>query len=128
MHTVNQTHCSTQTILCYATALSRIGNHLRCNTAYNIWKCVPGSALNGIKLCTDVRTQIDVLGRDNSAAVTFPACSIHPRYDPHFSHTTSYKQATCTQRCHEIVIRVYTLQLHITRMHPLAMPFNLFEK
>jgi hypothetical protein len=57
-------------------ALSQIGNHIRCNTAY-IWKCITGTAFNGMKLCTDVRTQIDVLERDNPAAVTFPV-SIHP--------------------------------------------------
>jgi hypothetical protein len=124
LHTVNQTHSSTQNILCYTTALSRIGNHLRCNTAYNIWKCITDRALNGIKLCTDVRTQINVLGRDNSAAVTFTA-SIHPCYDPHSSHTTHCKQAAC----HKTVIPVYILQLHMTRMHPpAAMPFYLFRK
>lgn len=52
--TVNQTHCSTQNILCYTTALSRIGYHLRRNTAFNIWKCITGRELNGIKLRTNV--------------------------------------------------------------------------
>lgn len=108
LRTVNQTHCSTQNILWYTTALSRVGYHLRCNTAYNIWKCITGKELIGIKLRTDVRTQISVLGSDNSAAVTFPA-SIRPCYDPHSTHTTSYKQATCTQGCHKIVIPVYIL-------------------
>jgi len=113
--TVNQTHCSTQNILCSTMALSRIGNHLRCTTAYSNWKCIAGRALSGIKLCTDVRTQIETTLLQ-SGSLPPPTHAMTP--------TPLILQAISKQH----VIPVYILQLHSTRMHPPAMPFNLFKK
>ena len=90
------------------TAPSRIGHHLRCNTAHNIWKCITGRELNGIKLCTDVRTQIDVLGRDNSAAHSLPP----PTHA--MTPTPPILQAISKQPAHKGVIRLWSLSTNFS--------------
>jgi hypothetical protein len=58
------------------------------------------------KWCTEVITQLlDFRNRNDSARGAF-APSIHPCYDPHFTHTSGCQQPASTLWCHKTVVRL----------------------